>query len=1713
MKKKLETILNAMCMGRLLNKAGCMTWVVVLSLIATHAYSQTVGNEWINFSQKYYKIPVTQQGIYRLTFLDLQQAGIPLSTVDPRKIQLFHRGTEQAIAVVGESDGSFQSADYIEFYGEGNDGTLDTELYRPAAAQPHPYYSLFSDTTYYFLTWRIDGGQGKRMAVVNESNTTSIPAETYHWEEKRLVLTDLYSEGMHYPTYRQASEAHHAYYNYGEGWTGNWIFYPNTADFTLSGLTQMVSAAPKPKLEVLINGASNERQNVDVLAGASVAGLRVVGNLKFDLNISRWLRTPLEHTDLAGGSVVVRVRPNDIAGVNIKVVSPGAIRLLYPQHWDMESKTQKLFALSDSLSAAQRYIEIANPAAGTVLYDISDKNTLRLITTQLTAGKLNATFPTAQKLFAQSGFLTISKPIKPVAFRAINPARGNYLIITHPMLRQSVNGQGDPIQAYANYRASVAGGSYDTLVVHADQLFDQFSYGEYTPLAIRRFVQWMYKNGKPEYLMMIGRGISAPFIRKTPERSLLQSSFFENDQQKIYDLVPPAGYPGSDLIYSDGLGGQPGVQALATGRLSASTPQQVWNYLLKVKEHEAVPPDANWRKSLLHMSGGRTSLELDRFYGFINSYKSIAQGSALGGSVEMISKKDFDNPTEYNKFINISSQLNGDGKMFVTLFGHSAPFVNDFDIGYASPVQYGFRNKGKYPFVMINGCQSGDVFGYSYSNAEDWTMGKSDRGSIAWIAHSSWGYDFYLHLYSTTFYQTAFGDSLFLGKSIGQIQKETAKRLLNLSQGDDITVIHANEVILQGDPAVVVVPFTKPDYAISESSLFLQTANNVPLTAALDSFQIGIVVSNYGKVSNKRFAVTVKRGFGDGSIVSLDTVYYNPVSYRDTLYFTIPNIDTKVGGNQRFEVFIDVNNEVDEYNENNNIAIRSFTIPSVGAIPLFPQEYSIVHTQPVRFIAQSTTPASETHTYTIELDTSATFTSAAKKTTTISSQLLISWETNLLNNTTAHDSTVYYWRISLADRPIGADNSWVESSFIYIRNSPDGWSQSQMPQFSKASLKSMVRNTSTSQWEFTRNTSVVGVKTYGADTQVEAYKQAEIMINNSVALFGGSCNYTWPGGYDPNRFVVMLFHQTNIQSYSLLPGNNCTRLPFFTHTLPDGYIRDNNGLTDLISRVPAGDYVLMFTTGITDFSNWSATTRQQLLDIGADPAKIAQLKTGDPYIILGQKGAAPGTAKEVYPDYADDVPPRKQSLTLLGTLSGKDDVGTITSSLIGPATLWGTLHHRIQSLEKPSFDKWQLDLIGVDLKGKETVVYPNIQTSPLPIDFINSKQYPYLRLRLQAKDTFNLTPPQLKKWQVIYDGVPEGLINTSLLPPDTYTVAVQQEGGKFSVPVIFQNISPRAFSDSLMVEYSLLNKTTRKVQKFNFKIRAPKANGDTTQFRVVVNIPFGANMGGENELQIVVNPQLLPEQNYANNLLTLPFVVDKDKLNPILDVTFDGQRIMDGEIISPSPLVVVNVKDENKLLVRQDTTGLELYVRRPGGSRFERVSLQDPNVRWTPAGADNQFRLEWQPRNLPDGIYTLEVRAEDVSGNKAGLEPYRISFEVVNQSTITHFYPYPNPFSTGTRFVFTLTGATVPEQIKIQIMTVSGKVVREITQDELGPIRIGNNISQYIWDGSDEFGDKLANGVYLYRVITHLNGQDIDRRATAADKAFKKEFGKLYILR
>jgi hypothetical protein len=242
----------------------------------------------------------------------------------------------------------------------------------------------------------------------------------------------------------------------------------------------------------------------------------------------------------------------------------------------------------------------------------------------------------------------------------------------------------------------------------------------------------------------------------------------------------------------------------------------------------------------------------------------------------------------------------------------------------------------------------------------------------------------------------------------------------------------------------------------------------------------------------------------------------------------------------------------------------------------------------------------------------------------------------------------------------------------------------------------------------------------------------------------------------------------------------------------------------------------------------------------------------------------------------------------------------------------------------------------------------------------------------------------------------------------------------------------------------------------------------------------------------------------------------------LLDVTFDGVHILNRDIVSAKPHVQIKLKDESEYLLLNDTSLMTVQVQYPNGS-LRTYSFDGDTLRFVPATStsDNTATIEFTPQfmqqiNAEGDVYELVIKAKDKSGNKASDIAYRVAFTVISKPMISNILNYPNPFSTSTAFVFTITGSTVPQNVRIQILTVTGKIVREITTNELGPLRIGRNITEFKWDGTDQYGQKLGNGVYLYRVITSLDGKAMDKykaQGDNTDQYFNNGYGKMYLMR
>ena len=1675
-----------------------LSFLLILSFLISGAYAQ---EGWIDFSKNYYKIPTAQDGVYRLSYTTFSASGINLTNVDPRDIRLYHRGKEVPIHFPGQENGRFDPADYIEFVGKKNDATLDYGLYKDPTHLPNPYYNTHNDTTAYFLTIT-PGVRGLRMSNYGSASPTA-PAVDIYQEERILVFSDQYNLGQVYnPGVRLPD------FDKGQGWMGPIITRGNHLDYSFTSLGTVMNAG-EFKVDLGLVGRLGAPHTTEILAGPNASSLRQIEIITYGEYDVRQVSLDLQYSDFnSDGSIIVRVRSlgqessTDNASVSY-------IKLRYPRRVATGDFSRRIF----SYDIGANNFEIAGVEGSYIGYEISDLdqpkrvgvikdgNMLRL------PGGLSS--GPSKIMLQQTNTITDVNVMPRVRFRDVLSQQANYLIITHESLRRPGASYGDAVGAYAAYRASPAGGGFDTLTVNMNQLYNQFSYGEKSPLAIYNFIKAYHPRHQPEYLLLLGRALG---IFSTARQNNVNYNYRQNPSAfPFQEMVPAAGYPYSDAPFTHGLDPEfPELEALPLGRIPARTPDEVGAYLDKIKEKDALGVKEEWQKNLIHLSGGLSALELNRYFTFMNGFKNIAEDVFLGGNVKTFRKRT--NATV--ELINISDEVN-QGTSLVTFFGHASPSLIDIEIGFASDPQLGYTNKGRYPVLLLNGCDAGNAYGTAYTFGEDWVL-TPDRGASHFIAHTNLGIDVFLRRHSESFYQKAFSDSSMIYQSIGKVRREAERALYRRYGTAPVYQSHSSMMVMLGDPASKIFPAPKADYELRASDVALEGPDGEILNALHDTLSLNVVIRNLGRVDLDSFNINVIRRLPDGTIIDYDPKLLKPVYRRDTISFAIPNRAINAFGENFFTIEVNKDRRIEELNYLNNTITTSHFIQLNGTINLMPLSFSIESNTTTKLISQISGSAAETRTVLFQMDTAHNFSSAARREIRVTTNDLASWDLDYSSLVGNRDSVTVYWRTRFLEPRSGESEEWSVSSFSYINQGPEGWTQRKLPQFNGNSKNQLITDLQKNEWKFESVGLDISVFTFGNAAPSLTFQNTQLLMDGIPYILNNVNNVN--SRLCPNGSLGLLsFQKKDLTPYLVFPpagfdvldGNTCGRVPQIIQSIRNATILNNTQfLLDYVDGVGDGDYVLIFSVGNVNFSDWPDAVYVKLKEFGANEATLRNLKTGDPYILFGKKGMNPGEALELVAEQDLEEPTNTQVLNFETSLEGHFTSGSIITPRVGPASEWRDFFRHIVKEDFFNKEMTQMDLIGVTPEGMETTLMADVKQNQLSLETINRLQYPYLRLKYSMDDPDADLPSQLMKWQVNYTGVPEGVL---IHRADEKSIQLS-EGEEYSLKFEFANISKHDFTDSLVVEWLFNNKDLRKIERFSKKIPAVPAGGSHEFY-----IDFSSiGKPGLNSINVFANPRIVMEQSYRNNIIDLNEYVTvlPDDSNPILDVNFDGIYIMDGDIVSPTVMISALMKDAGSILLKKDTVGMEITMRQNCETCvFERVNFSNPNLKWYAATDNSDYKIEYQPGPLEDGMYTLRINATDAAGNLAGEKPYEITFEVVNESQITNFYPYPNPFSSSVRFVFTVTGSQIPDQLKIQIMTVTGKVVREILQDELGPIRIGNNLSDYAWDGKDEFGDQLANGVYIYRVLVLQNGQFMEHRATAGDKAFKKGYGKMYLLR
>jgi hypothetical protein len=162
-----------------------------------------------------------------------------------------------------------------------------------------------------------------------------------------------------------------------------------------------------------------------------------------------------------------------------------------------------------------------------------------------------------------------------------------------------------------------------------------------------------------------------------------------------------------------------------------------------------------------------------------------------------------------------------------------------------------------------------------------------------------------------------------------------------------------------------------------------------------------------------------------------------------------------------------------------------------------------------------------------------------------------------------------------------------------------------------------------------------------------------------------------------------------------------------------------------------------------------------------------------------------------------------------------------------------------------------------------------------------------------------------------------------------------------------------------------------------------------------------------------------------------------------------------------------------------DTAGI--FIRLDGVRIYYTLNgQQNPEITFSAQNNGNLKTLVSYNPFLSEGSHTLMYIGTDKDGNR---DTVRNNIYVSYAFQVRDLYNIPNPMQGNTYFTFNLFSADAPENCRIKIYTVAGRLIKEIS----APAKVGFNT--IYWDGRDNDGETMANGIYLYKLILEDKGK------------------------
>jgi uncharacterized repeat protein (TIGR01451 family) len=638
-----------------------------------------------------YRITLRETGIYRLTYADLQAAGLPLTTLDPRQLSIYRGGQELAIDVPGEVDGRFDPGDQIRFFAEA-------------------VKSFYTDVN---TLWLVVGTRpGLRMAQRSVVPQGGIPASSF--SATQHVEADLiYRSSM-----PMASDVDHWYW--GQMYVLN---QTRVATMTVSFVVTDPLPVGTARLALELWGGSTDPRvtpdhHVRVYVNGSLAGdvtwvgaVRAMSQVTFD---QAFLRD--------GENTLTLYTPGDTGARD-------AAGRLWESNW------LNFFDLTyDRSFLADANILDFTPPAGPgeyaisgwsgpdeVMYDVTDAVVpVRLTgaTAEVSLGgftlRMADVTPPGGRYYV-AGAAGLRVPLV-LAFAPpsdlLAPSEGaDYLLITHPDFLTGV-------QSLAQFRRDQG---LRVRVVNVQDVYDEFSGGLLDPHAIRDFIRYAYFNWPgpaPAYVLLAGDGTYDFLNHEGFGARTFIPPYLDN-------VDPVLGETAADNRYVTVVGDD-AMPDLHLGRLPVNDQTELAAMVNKIIAYEADPAPGAWRTQAVFVTDNNDNA---------GHFDTLSDAAAAYVPPEFSTRKIYLGSAEYPTNQAVRAQqatleaFNG-GPLLFNFVGHSA--ISNW----AAEILFGVNalpsvTNTTFPVVLPMTCLEGAYQNPRFVGVGESVVRLSGRGAIA----------------------------------------------------------------------------------------------------------------------------------------------------------------------------------------------------------------------------------------------------------------------------------------------------------------------------------------------------------------------------------------------------------------------------------------------------------------------------------------------------------------------------------------------------------------------------------------------------------------------------------------------------------------------------------------------------------------------------------------------------------------------------------------------------------------------------------------------------------------------------------------------------------------------------------------------------------------------------------------------------------------------